>query len=112
VVCGFKVCICFMNVCCSYFILVFCTVVVTYCLSCASVMAAFPGYIVVGLAIVCLFGSCLTALRAFSIATYRARISSALSILSVSSGGVIVVVTAGTYLLEDGISFCKLFLLG
>jgi hypothetical protein len=77
---------------------------------------------VAGLVIVCLLCRCLPALRAFSIATYRARISSALSILSVSSGGVIVVVTVfvvadfgcfcsvaiGINLLEDGISFCKL----
>jgi hypothetical protein len=101
-------------------------VVVTYCLSCANVIAALPGYIVVGLAIVCLLCGCFIALRTFSIATYRARISSALSICSVSSGGVIVVVTVcvvayfgcfcsvviGNNLLEDGISFYKLVWLG
>jgi hypothetical protein len=109
---------------------VFCTVVVTYCFNCASVMTALPGYIMAGLAIVCLFGSYLIALRAFSIATCRARISSALSILSSSSGGVIVVgtvyfttvvvadvgciyyVSIGVCLLEDGIAFCTFVLLG
>jgi hypothetical protein len=94
VVCCFKVCIYFMTVCCNYFILVFYTVVVTYYFNCASVMTALPGYILAGLAIVCLFGSSLIALRAFSIAICRARMSSALSTLSSSSGAVIFVGTA------------------
>jgi hypothetical protein len=57
-------------------------------------MTALPGYILAGLATVCFFGSSLVALRAFSIATCRARMSSALSIMSSSSGAVIVVCTA------------------
>jgi hypothetical protein len=109
VVCYFTVCICFMTVCCNYFNFVFYTVVATYYFSCASVMTALPGYILVGLAIVCVFGSCFVAFRAFSIATCRARMSSALSIIRSSSGVVIVV---GTALLEDGISFCKFVFLG
>ncbi len=69
VVGGFNVCICFIIVCCIYFILVFCTVVATYCFNCANVVIALPGYVVVGLAVVWWLDSCLIASRAFSIYT-------------------------------------------
>ena len=82
-----------------------------------------------GLPIGCLLASCLISSLAFAIATYRARISSALSILSSSSSGVIfvgtvsftsvVLVDVGCYyevfisicLLVDGISLFNYVLL-
>jgi hypothetical protein len=126
----FKVFSCFITVYEICLIVLFYSLLAAYCFSCDNFVIAVPDYGLVSLAVVGVFYSFLMASRAFSIYTYCARISSALSIISLSSRGSTDMVTVfvnavffpdvfygyliftGIYLLEDGISLLRSVLLG
>jgi hypothetical protein len=89
----FKVFICLITVCCKFLIVLFYSLLAAYCFSYDNFVMVVPDYGFASLAVVGVFDMFLIAARAFSSYTYRARISSALSILCSSSCGYIVMVT-------------------